>query len=61
MELAQCSGTAEFHKKILNVFGPFHNSNLGLSLTLIGMRKDTFIPLYFLDWILLAEFLSKLS
>ena len=30
-------------------------------LTLIGMREGTFIPLCFLDWILSAEFLSKLS
>ena len=32
-----------------------------LILTLIGMREGTFIPLYFLDWIFSAEFLSKLS
>ena len=30
-------------------------------LTLIGMREGTFIPLYFLDWILSGEFLSKIS
>ena len=31
------------------------------ALTLIDMREGTFIPLYFLDWILSAEFLSKQS
>ena len=30
-----------------------------VGLTLIGMREGTFIPLYFLDWILSAEFLLK--
>ena len=30
-------------------------------LTLIGMRQGTFTPLSFLDWILSAEFLSKIS
>jgi hypothetical protein len=30
-------------------------------LTLIGMRGDTFISLYFLDQILSAEFLSTIS
>ena len=29
--------------------------------SLIGMREGTFIPLYFLDWILSAEILPKLS
>ena len=32
-----------------------------LGLTLIGMRGDTFISLSFLDQILSADFLSKLS
>ena len=31
------------------------------NLPLIGMRGDTFISLFFLDQILLAEFLSKIS
>ena len=34
---------------------------LGFALTLIGMRQGRFTPLYFLDWILSAEFLSKIS
>ena len=29
--------------------------------TIVGMRRDTFISLFFLDQILLAEFLSKIS
>ena len=31
----------------------YSSSNI---LTLIGMREGTFIPLYFLDWILSAEY-----
>ena len=34
---------------------------LQLCLTLIGMRGDTFVSLYFLNQILSAEFLSKIS
>ena len=45
--------------------GSFFNyidKNIACSrLTLIGMRKGTFIPFSFLDWILSAEFLSKTS
>jgi hypothetical protein len=35
--------------------------DLGFLLTLIGMMGDTFISLSFLDQILSADFLSKLS
>ena len=41
----------------LNSFSNFHPS----VLTLIGMRGNTFISLFFLDQILSAEFLSKIS
>ena len=37
------------------------SSNLEGTLTLIGMREGTFHPLSFLDQILPAEFLSKIS
>ena len=37
------------------------NPAMFLLLTLIGMRGDTFISLIFLDQILSAEFLSKIS
>ena len=36
-------------------------AHIEANLTLIGMRSDTFISLFFLDQILSAEFLSRIS
>ena len=51
------------YKKLWNLIelGVVHQLHHTDILTLIGMRGDTFISLSFLDQILPAEFLSKIS
>ena len=52
--------TADFEPKFMICILRWIQRFIDHFLTLISMREGTFIPLYFLDWILSVEVLFKL-
>ena len=53
-------GTADFEPKFMICILRWIQRFIDQFFTLIFMREGTFIPLYFLDWILSAEILFNL-
>ena len=47
--------------EVIYALGKYINEQVLHTLTLNGVREGTFIPLSFLDWIMSAEFSSKIS